>query len=53
MYTYISEYYFQNHYIMLIAKYVFVIFASLFAIRTFRGACSSIKMLKGYMAKES
>jgi len=35
--TYISEYYFQNHY-MLIGKYILDIFHSLFAIRNFRGS---------------
>jgi len=35
IYTYISEYYFQNHY-MLIGKYILVIFHSLFVIRNFR-----------------
>jgi len=50
--AYISEYYFQNHY-MLIGKYIFVIFHSLFLIRNFRGTCSSIEMLKRYMARKS
>jgi len=52
IYTYISGYYFQNHY-MLIGKYILVIFHSLFVIRNFKGICSSIEMLKGYMARES
>ena len=40
--------------IMLICnKYLFVIFLNLFVIRNFRGTCSSIEMLKGYMARES
>jgi len=52
IYTYISEYYFRNHYI-LISKYIFVIFFNLFVIKNFRGTCSSIEMLKGYMARES
>jgi len=38
---------------MLLGKYIFVIFHSLFVIRNFRGTCSSIEMLKGYMARES
>jgi len=38
---------------MLIVKNNFVIFLSLFVIRNFRGTCSSIEMLKGYMARES
>ena len=38
---------------MLIGKYILVIFHSLFVIRNFRGTCSSIEMLKGYMARES
>jgi len=38
---------------MLIGKYIPVIFHSLFAIKNFRGTCSSIEMLKGYMARES
>ena len=38
---------------MLIGKYIFVIFLSLFVIRNYRGTCSSIEMLKWYMAKEA
>ena len=38
---------------MLVSKYVFVIFLSLFVIRNFRGTCSSIEMLKGYIGKVS
>jgi len=52
IYTYISEYYFQDHY-MLIGKYILVIFHRLFVIRNFRGTCLSIEMLKGCMARES
>jgi len=52
IYTYIGEYYFQNHY-MRIRKHIFVICLSLFVIRNFRGTCSSIEMLKGYVARES
>jgi len=52
IYTYISEYYFQNHY-LLIGKYILVIFHSLFVIRNFRDTCPSIEMLKRYMARES
>ena len=33
--------------------HIFVIFLNLFVIRNFRGTCSSIEMLKGYMARES
>jgi len=51
IYTYISEDYFQNHY-TLIGKYILVIFHSLFVIRNCSGTCSSIEMLKGYMARE-
>jgi len=51
-YTCISEYYFQNHY-MLTVKFVFVIFLSLFVIRNVKGTCPSRKMLKGYTARES
>jgi len=39
--------------IMLIGKYIFVIFLNLFVIRNFRSTCLSIEMLKGYMARES
>jgi len=39
--------------IMLTDKFIFVIFFNLFFIRNFRGTCSSIEMLKGYMARES
>jgi len=52
IYTYISEYYFQNH-DMLIGKYILVTFHILFAIRNFRGTCSSIEMLQRYMAREN
>jgi len=38
---------------MLIGKYIFVIFLSLFVIRNFRGKCSYNEMLKGYMAGKS
>jgi len=37
----------------MLGKYVFVIFLSLYVIRNFRGTCSSIKMLKGYMDRAS
>jgi len=36
---------------MPIGKYILVIFHSLFVIRNFRGTCSSIEMLKVYMAR--
>jgi len=36
---------------MLIGKYIFVIFLSLFVIRKFRGTCSHNEMLKGCMAE--
>jgi len=35
--------------VMLIGKYIFVIFLNLCVIRNFRGTCSSIEMLKGYI----
>jgi len=35
--------------VMLVGKYIFVIFLNLFV----RGSCSSIEMLKGYMARVS
>jgi len=38
---------------MLVGKYVFVIFLSLFVERNFRGTCSSIAKLKGYIGKVS
>jgi len=38
---------------MLVGKYVFVIFLSLYVIRNFRGTCPSVEMLKGYMARVS
>ena len=38
--------------IMLLGKDIFI-FLNLFVIRNFRGKCSSIEMLKGYMARES
>jgi len=37
----------------MLGKYVFLVFLSLYATRNFRGTCSSIKMLKGYMARVS
>ena len=43
---------FKNHYV-LIGKYIFVIFLSVFVISNFRGTCLSIEILKGYMARES
>jgi len=33
--------------IMLIGKYIFVIFVNLFVIRKFRSTCSSIEIMKG------
>jgi len=39
--------------IMLIGKYIFAIFLNFFVIRNFRGTCSSIETLEGYMARES
>jgi len=38
---------------MLIGKYIFVIFISVFVTRNFRGTCSYNEMLKEYMAGES
>jgi len=38
---------------MLVGKYILVIFHSLFVMRNFRGTCSSIEVLKGYMARKS
>jgi len=38
---------------MLIGKYIFAIFLSLFVIRDFRGTCSSIEMMKGYTVREN
>jgi len=38
---------------MVIGEYVLVIFLSLLVIRHFRCTCTSIEMLKGYMAIES
>jgi len=49
--TYISEYYFQNHY-MLIGNNIFVIFHNLFVTRNFRGTCSSIEMLKVHVQRK-
>jgi len=39
--------------IMLTCKYIFVSFVNLFVTTNFRGTCSSIARLKGYMARES
>jgi len=38
---------------MLVGTYVFVVFLTFFVIRNLRGTCSSIKMLKVYMARVS
>jgi len=38
---------------IIVGKYVFVIFLSLYVIRSSRGTCLSTKMLKGYMARVS
>jgi len=38
---------------IIVGKYVFVIFLSLYVIRSSRGACTSTKMLKGYMTRVS
>jgi len=38
---------------MLIGKYIFVIYFSLFVTRNFRDTCSSSEMLKGYMVRET
>jgi len=43
---------FKNH-CMLIGKYIFVIYFSLFVTRNFRDTCSSSEMLKGYMVRET
>jgi len=51
IYTFISEYYLQNHYMLFVNTFL-VIFHILFVIRSF-STCSSIEMLKGYMARES
>ena len=51
IYSYISEYYFQNH-CMLTGNYILVIFHRIFVISNFRGTCSSIEMLEGYMVRE-
>jgi len=42
-----------KYHCVLIGKYIFVIFFSLFVIRHFRGTCSSSEMLNGYMTRES
>jgi len=43
---------FKNHYV-LIGKYIFIIFLSIFVIKNIRGTCSSVKMVKACMARES
>ena len=43
---------FKNHY-ALIGKHNFIVFLSLSVIKFFRGTCSSVKMLKGYMTRKS
>jgi len=42
----------KNLKILLKVQWVFVSLLSLFVIRNFRGTCSSVKMLKGYMVRE-
>jgi len=49
--TYISEYYFQNRY-MLIGKYIRLVMIKYFLIRNIRGTCSSVEMLQGYLVRE-
>ena len=60
-YTYISvNIIFKNHYlcssenlkVLLKIHWIFVVLLSLFVIRNFKGACSSVEMLKGYMVRE-
>ena len=41
----------KNIYV-LIGKHVFIILFILFVIKDFRGTCSSVEMLNGYMARE-
>ena len=48
----ISKYLYIHFKIMLIGKYIFVIFLNLFVVRNFKGTCSPIEMLKRYMARE-
>jgi len=38
---------------MLIGEHILVIFHSLFVIKNFRGTCTSMEMLEGYVARES
>jgi len=52
MFVYLSvNIIFKIHY-MLVGKYIFVIFLNLFVIKNFN-TCSSVEMLKEYMAIES
>jgi len=57
--THISDQYFLkiNTFVVLKVllkiKWIFVIFLSLFVIRKFSGTCSSVKMLRGFIFRES
>jgi len=41
---------FENPY-MLIVKYLWIIMTKYFVMRNFRGTCSSVEMLKGYIVR--
>jgi len=43
---------YKNTKVLLKIQWIFVILLSFFVIRYFRGACSSVEMLKGYMVRE-
>jgi len=49
VYTYISEYSFQKSLYAYSLIYLWIIMIKCFVIGNFRGTCSSVEMLKGYM----
>jgi len=42
----------KNLKVLLKVQWIFVIFLTFFVIRSFRGTCLSVKLLKGYMVRE-
>jgi len=43
----------ENLKVLLKIQWIFVILLSLFVMRNFRGTCSSVEILQGYMVRES
>jgi len=49
IYTYISEWYIQKSLYAYCQMHLWIIMTKYFVMRNFRGTCSSVEMLKGYM----